>query len=203
MTKKHSETSLGRMMRNNGYFVHKWRDRGFVSCPSCHLAITTCPYCKQSLLLPKAQTYPDFLVAHSWTFIECKQGTNDWNLYDVSDIQVSVLDDPSQISWIFLELGPGKAPKGKQAFLIEWKVFKEVREQIKREGYKSVSFKRSSRGKLPQANETFTSWQLEWATLKGWDIPFNHPWWQTTWRKDEYTTTSGDTTATVQPRLLG
>lgn len=204
MNKKHSETSLGRMMRGHGYFVHKWRDRGFVSCPNCHTTLTVCPKCKGSLLLPKAQTYPDFLVAHSWTFIECKQGIDNWSLLDISETQVSVLDESNQPSWIFLELGPGKAPKGKQAYLIAWQEFKRIRHEIiSEQNIKSVCFRRSARGRAPQADEVFAPYQLEWATLQGWTIPQTHCWWQTVWRNNDLTIVDGNTTTSNNLRLLG
>ena len=177
MNKKQSEASLGTMMRGNGYFVHKWRDRGFVSCPSCHKAVMFCPYCRSSMLLPKAQTYPDFLVAQEYSFIECKQGEESWSITDISEVQEKVLDDNAD-SWIFLELGTGRAPKGKQAFLIPWKRFKEDRKNLLGSGMKSVRFENTEHSKVLTAYSVWLDCMLNWKTGEGWKIPIYHMWYQ-------------------------
>jgi len=177
MQKKQSEASLGSMMRSYGYFAHKWRDRGFVSCPSCHKAVTVCPYCHSSMLLPKAQTLPDFLVAPTFAYIECKQGEESWSIGDVSEVQEKVLEDNPK-SWIFLEMGTGRAPHGKEAFLIRWEVFKTIREIMLQKDLHSVRFQASRTSRMPLANSLFSADQLYWVIHLGWQIPFTHEWWK-------------------------
>jgi len=177
MQKKQSEASLGAMMRSYNYFTHKWRDRGFVSCPSCYKAVMVCPYCHGSMLLPKAQTLPDFLVATSFAYIECKQGEESWSIKDISEVQESVLDD-NPVSFLFLELGTGRAPQGKMAFLIPWNEFKAIRDRMIAFNKNSVRFQESKLSKMPTAREMFSDYEMVWAKSLGWQIPITHVWWK-------------------------
>lgn len=176
MSQSQAETSLRQVMKGEGFFVHKWRDRGFVSCPVCHKQIKICPHCKQLMLLPKAQTLPDYLVARSYAYIECKFGRERWSLLDVSETQETVLDGYPEDSWIFLELSVGRAPLGRKAYLIPWLVFKDVREKLITEGQKSVIFSKSSRSRIREADDVFGRYALVWAKSMGWQIPLYHVW---------------------------
>jgi hypothetical protein len=186
MNKKDSEAALGTMMRGNGYFVHKWRDRGFVSCPTCHTAITICPNCKGSMLLPKAQTLPDFLVAKDYTYVECKQGVESWSITDFSPTQIEVLDSIPK-SWVFLLMGTGRAPLGKQAFLIPWDRFKEDRDRMIGSGMKSVRFENTERSKVLTAYALWLDCMLVWEKGAGWKIPIYHSWWGGTNEQADHT----------------
>lgn len=177
MKKKQSETSLGLLMRGLNYFVHKWRDRGYISCPRCHVLLKTCPVCHEDMLLPKAQSHPDFLIAMKWAYVECKQGGESWPIGDISDVQQSALNDHHN-SWIFLEMGTGRAPKGKGAWLIPWEEFKEMQRMILAKGHKSIRFQDTERSKVPTADDAFHPYRLYWQTNEGWTIPEEHEWWQ-------------------------
>ncbi len=176
MNKKDSEKALGELMRANNYFTHKWRDRGFISCPQCHKPVMVCPNCKGSLLLPKAQSYPDFLVAKSYAFVECKQGEESWPITDVSDTQEVVMN-ACEWSWIFLLMGTGIAPKGKASYLIPWEKFKEIRSNLLTLGIKSVRYQASEKSKVPLASAVFMGYELQYQRGQGWIIPIQHPWW--------------------------
>jgi len=175
--KKASESALREMMKYYGYFVHKWRDRGYVNCPKCHRQIMKCPYCHGDMLLHKAQTYPDFMVADEYAFVECKQHAEFFNLYDLTPRQEHVLTEAPQSGWVFIELGTGPGPK-RQAYLVEWRAFVGLRQYVKDElGFKSVRAWETRRSRTPLASEIFLPWALEWVTNVGWTIPKSHEWW--------------------------
>lgn len=176
MKRKESEETLGELMRER-YFVHKWRDRGFVSCPNCHTRITTCPHCRHSMLLPKAQTYPDFLVARQYDYVECKQGEESWNITDITPNQERVLDENEHNSWIFLLIGTGRNYKGKEVYLIPWLHFKEIRSNLLELGIKSVRYQSTEKSRIPEARGVFMGYELQYQRGTGWVIPLHHNWW--------------------------
>ena len=173
MNKKDSEKRLGTMMRSYGYFTHKWRDRGYISCPHCHRLVMRCPNCHGDLLLPKAQTLPDFLVAPVYTYIECKQAEESWSLTDFTENQEKLLAEEPH-SWLFLLIGPGPAPRKQQAYLINWLSFTHKRNAA---DIKSVRFEESPRSRAPLAITLFNNAVLEWEKGEGWKIPMGHLWW--------------------------
>jgi hypothetical protein len=177
MKRKQSEVALGDLMRGQGYFAHKWRDRGFVSCPQCHKPVMVCPHCHGSLLLPKAQTYPDFLVAKQYAYIECKQGEESWSITDISENQERVMDSYERGSWIFLFIGTGTNYKGREAYLIPWIDFKEIRSNLLELRIKSVRYQESDKSRVPLASNVFMGYELQYQRGTGWTIPIFHPWW--------------------------
>jgi hypothetical protein len=171
MIRKKAEVELGKMFRSMGYFAHKWRDRGYISCPTCMRMIRTCPHCNGDLLLEKAQERADFLVAYTWSDIECKADDTYWPFGDFSTTQISVLGS-SPDPWVFLMIGDGHAPKGRHAFLIPWHWLLGFVSNCEHRG---VRFSRTERSKAPIASEIFGEFQLVWEK-GGWIIPLHHTW---------------------------
>jgi len=130
------------------------------------------------MLLPKAQTYPDFLVARQYDYVECKQGEESWSITDVTPNQEMVLDDQELNSWIFLFLGTGKNYRGKEAYLIPWITFKSIRDGLLQKGVKSVRYQASEKSRMPLAAELFGNWALVYVRGQGWTIPIYHVWWK-------------------------
>jgi len=179
MQKKRSEASLGGMMRKIGYLADKARDRGYPRCPHCHKEIKECPHCEEDTLMPKAKTRPDYLVALEWAFVECKQGIESWPLNDVSFDQERILDENEGTkgsSWIFLELGGGKAPFGRGAWLIPWNIFKRIRSECYQKKKMSVRFVSTQNSRMPVADELFSPYRIKWED-GNWKIPKQHIWW--------------------------
>jgi hypothetical protein len=175
--KKASEGALRTMMKYYKFFVHKWRDRGYIHCPQCHRQITKCPICHGDMLLQKAQTYPDFLVADRYAFVECKQTQLNFNMYDLSERQEHILTEAPTSGWVYFELGDGPGPK-REAYLVEWRAYVGLRQHIMDKlGFKSVVLHRTKRGRAPEAREFFLPWRLEWKPIVGWIIPEHHEWW--------------------------
>lgn len=158
--------------------LDKARDRGYVRCPNCHRQVKFCPMCKRSMLLEKAKTLPDYVLNLSPIYIEVKRSKKDdtWSLYDFSDIQETVLNKHMTRgldAWVFLLMGKGRMPKGKQAFLIPWEYLKAVRDDLET---KSVRMIKTDRSIVPTAMEMFAMWECEWETGKGFTIPDKHTW---------------------------
>jgi len=182
MKRKQSEESLRTMMASYGWKANKGRDRGYVSCPSCRQLVQQCPHCNGDMLLPKAKTRLDFMVMFTWTEIECKQGHDSWPLNDFTDAQEKLL--PKKLNnglprWIFLEIGRGRAPSGRDAFLIPADIFLEKRLSLGVQGMKSVRFRGTDRSTVPEARTVFEEYQLDWKANTGWQLPEKHEFWAT------------------------
>ena len=179
MKRKRAEESLGKMMRFYGFRADKGRDRGYLSCPNCHKALMKCPYCKSDMLLPKAKTRLDYTVMFKWTEVECKQGEETWALNDFTDTQEEIISNIGMrgVAWLFLEIGNGRAPSGKEAYLIDIADFKEIREKEYEGERKSIRFRATDRSRVHEARELFPNWMLKWKTGEGWTIPDDHPFW--------------------------
>lgn len=176
MQRKRNEVVFGNMMRAYGYYTHKWRDRGYVSCPHCHMAITKCPYCKQDLLLEKAQTKPDFLVAMEYVYVEAKGAKDSWAFTtSIRDTQRQVAKEAE--TYLFLEIGPGRVPKGKQAFLVPWEDWEYLEKELLEMNFKSLIFERTARSRMPTAKEILGGWELVWEN-GNWTIPEDHIFWE-------------------------
>lgn len=179
MKRKRSEESLGKMMRLYGWKADKGRDRGYMSCPNCHKAITKCPYCKGDTLLPKAKTRLDFTISFKWTEIECKQGAESWALNDFTEAQENIIENVKigGTHWLFLEIGDGRAPNGREAYLVDMFMFKKIRDKEYEADRKSVRFRSTEKSRMKEAKEVFTGHELVWSTGEGWTIPDGHIFW--------------------------
>lgn len=182
MKKKRSEESLRTMMKYHSIKAIKGRDRGYINCPNCHTPAKTCPNCKGDMLLNKAATRLDFLVLINWTEVECKQGDESWALNDFTATQEKLLpqeiEELGEPRWLFLEIGDGRAPKGKEAYLIPADEFIRIRDLEYEAGRKSVRFRKTNRSKVKEARELFERFGLTWKTKVGWTIPEDHEFWK-------------------------
>ena len=130
--------------------------------------------------MPKAATRLDYLIAMEWTEVECKQGAESWSLYDLTETQEALINKPTRREhnrWLFLEIGDGRAPQGREAYLIPGGAFVIIRDHYAKEGFKSVRFRSTERSRVPEAREAFVRYSLEWVPNKGWTIPDDHEWW--------------------------
>jgi len=180
VVRKRNEGELGSAMRSLGYWVYKGRDRGFVTCPICHHPLMQCPYCKGSLLLNKAMTMPDFVVARNWFYVEAKQGGDSWDIKDFTPTQITVMDENTRKGgegYLFLELGLGRAPDGRSAWLVPWKPWTMIMDKMLSEGTHSLRFEQTARSRMPLAKDVLRGFELEWES-GGWTIPKSHVFWQ-------------------------
>lgn len=176
MQRKQNETELGRMMRDYGFYAKKARDRGYLSCPNCHIPVKTCPHCKKDLLLNKAETLPDFIIAMDYVYVEGKGSTDSWNWKSsITEIQDRVCLEHE--SWLFLEMGTGRAPKGRSAWLVPWVTWKEIQTNLEALGFSSIIFEGTTRTKNPVAKDVLQGYECEWHN-GGWKLPVNHPFWK-------------------------
>ena len=164
MQKKRNEHVLGKMMREQGYYAHKWGD------------VRYCPFCKTPL--PKAEKKPDFLIAKDYAFVEAKGASDAWTFDgDFRPNQREFMDNNTMRSWIFVEMGDGRAPNGKIAFLVPWTTWKVIEEQLLSTGFHSVLIKKTEKSRAPAIKEYLSQdYFLEWGK-GGWTIPENHIWW--------------------------
>ena len=175
MKRKTAERELKVMANKYGLFSHKFRDRGYMSCPHCHRTIVNCPVCRQDMLMPKAQSYPDYLLVKDPIFLEVKWGKQRYQLDDISPTQRDALSN-NKNSWVFAVIGEGRAPDGRGAWLVPWSVYRLTEAALAIDGHKSMVFEKTSRSRVPEADEHWESWRLNWID-GGWLIPIEHDWW--------------------------
>lgn len=175
--RKRSEGEFSTMMRSYEYWVHKWRDRGYPECPHCHRMITRCPHCHQDTLLPKAQTYPDYTFAKKVGLCEVKDGKErfSWK-QDISDNQYRVMTTEED-AWLFLEMGEGRAPNGRQAFFVPWRAWIDYEKQLEARGVLSIVYEQAPRSRNPSAREILIQYECIWMNGQ-WTLPADHPFWK-------------------------
>lgn len=174
--RKRNEEQFGKMARRYAFYAHKWRDRTYIRCPNCHKTIMFCPYCKGSLLLQKAQTKPDFLMAMAYVYVEAKGATDRWPFSEsIRDNQRIVAEEHE--TWLFLEIGTGRAPNGKEAYFVPWSIWAEIEAKLIEDKIHSLVFESTKRSKNPTAREILGDYALEWNS-GGWAIPSQHYFWK-------------------------
>jgi hypothetical protein len=129
------------------------------------------------MLMPKAQTYPDYLGTADPIFIEVKFGRDRYNWEDISDIQRETLSKCAN-SWVFIVIGGGRAPDGRGAWLVPWTDYEYAEQKCVTREIKSIVFQKTSRSRVPEADEFWPHHKLEWSK-GGWTIPIKHLWWVT------------------------
>jgi hypothetical protein len=128
------------------------------------------------MLMPKAQTYPDYLGCADPIFIEVKFGRDRYNWEDISEIQRRTLTENNN-SWVFIIIGGGRAPDGRGAWLVPWDEYLAAETTCIMRDMKSIVFESTERSRVPSADEFWPHHRLEW--LEGqWIIPYKHVWWQ-------------------------
>jgi hypothetical protein len=126
------------------------------------------------MLLPKAASYPDFLLSYQPIFIEVKWGKDRYQFEDISPAQRQALSD-NKHSWVFVIIGDGRAPVGRGAWLIPWTRYIITEIQCEQKEVKSLLFQKTERSRVPEADEFWKAWRLKWAN-GGWSIPLDHEW---------------------------
>lgn len=172
MKKKVSENEFKDMVKCHGFDWHKYPDAHY------------CPFC--GMLEWKSDKMPDFeIVSHGRkTLVEVKQSSKDgyWNFSNeeagIRDIQRNELDRYEKKhgipTWLFVVLGTGRAPKGRSAWLIPWKDYKQIEKELLAKGQRSIArdTKRNIGGL--EAYEGY----MVWWKKGGWTIPDLHPFWR-------------------------
>lgn len=167
MQKKRNEHVAGKTFRGLGYYAHKWGDVRYARCPRC----------ENFFPLPKAEKKPDFLIATKYAFVEAKGGIDSWQFYgDFRPNQIEFMNQNEDLSWIYVEVGPGNAPSGKVAFLMPWKKWKETESVLLEANFKSLAFKKTSRSRVPEITDVISSEYLLTWNNGMWNIPDNHVW---------------------------
>ena len=175
MQRKKNEKDLGAMMRRYGFHTRKSRDRGYMTCPHCHLPLKICPKCHKDILLKKAETLPDFIVSFDYVYIEGKAGTDKWAWKSsITETQDKVCLEHE--SWLFLELGTGRAPKGRSAWLVPWEKWKQIQQNLEELNFASILFEATPRSRNPVAANVLMGYEMQWMN-GNWNVPPTHPFW--------------------------
>lgn len=168
MKKKVVESRWRKVVKDLGWYWHKYGDVRY--CMHCHKP------------LPKSENAPDFAVAPVFTYVECKQSdsTGRWNWKEIAEDGTRanqrkwLLDNHG---WLFIELGTGNAPNGRQAYLVPIIIWVyEVEPKLIE--LKMSSIRKETRGKRPGADDLLSDYTMEWESGEGWRIPPNHQWWK-------------------------
>ena len=177
MQRKKNEQELGAMMRRYGFHARKSRDRGYISCPNCHMPLKICPKCHKDFLLNKAETLPDYIISFDYVFIEGKGSTDSWS-WKSSITPTQDIVCLQHESWLFLEMGTGRAPNGRSAWLVPWLKWKEIQHNLEELNFASIIYEATPRSRNPVASSVLMGYECEW--YRGcWKVPDNHVFWAT------------------------
>jgi len=177
MAKKSSEVRWRDICRENGWFWYKFGD------------VRYCIHCKKPL--PKSELKPDFVTAPVHTYVECKNNSSDgtWRWVELAEdgersLQREWLNEHG--GWLFIELGTGRAPENKGAWLVPWGIWtRDIEPVLIERDQKSLRYRTvynkdgiSTRGNIIGADELLLGYGLEWEAGTGWTIPKGHIWWR-------------------------
>jgi hypothetical protein len=142
------------------YYWHKYGD------------VRKCPHCDG--LLPKSDKMPDYVMALNPLYVEVKESNADgrWNITDIRFNQRNWLNNNPGA--LFIEIGTGKRPDERMAWLVPWKEWLKIEKTLLDRGQKSLTLKGSSRS--VGAEEILSEWKLTWQN-KDWIPQEDHPVW--------------------------
>lgn len=177
---KEAETRWGDIVNLYGWFRLKFGDVRYTVCPHCNFRYT----------LPKGKKRPDFIVAPVFTYVEAKnndaRGTWKWTeIGEGGDRKLQREWMQEHGGWLFIELGTGRAPKGKGAWLIPWQRWENdiepvliANEQMSLRHRTYYNNDGTRRGGIFGADHLLAGYELVWETNVGWTIPKGHIWWR-------------------------
>lgn len=172
---KHAETSVRNLTNHYKWIRHKYGD------------VRYCIHCGKPL--PKTEQVPDFLVSMVGTYIEAKNSdsTGTWRWTELlpdgerANQRQWLIDHGG---WLFIELGEGRAPVGRSAFLVPfYRWVDEIEPQLLLNNQKSIRKETvlnkdgTLRGGHIGGDELLHKYALTWEPVIGWTIPFYHTWW--------------------------
>jgi len=172
MTRKRNESQFKNMCKKYEWMSVKYRDRQFVPCMNCG----------KMTLIPKSDKKPDYLLAYEWAYVEAKGAKDTFNFQsDITAVQRETMVQVQE-SWLFLEIGTGRAPNGKGAFLVPWKKWIAVESEALFQGHKSIRWlpdneEKGNRIRVPLTREVIEDYRLVWED-SCWTIPEDHVFWK-------------------------
>jgi len=183
MERKQAEADFANMMgrlrtsTEGKIWCHKWTDMRM--CPHCHE------------LLYKSENMVDYMIV-AWNYaslVECKQGEDSFPFADENAglrpnqrAWLSEWELFGRPSWLFLELGTGRAPNDRNAWLIPWTIWLYYESQLEVVNRKSMPWRPNRQSKGFDAVGMLKHYQLNWVPTKGFVIPTptedrNHFFW--------------------------
>lgn len=167
---KEAEAAFTKMIRGLGFFSHKYGDAR--RCFQC------------GAIQPKSERAPDYAIAPIFTWVECKNSdsTGRWNW--ASDIGPNGARKPQRQfliengGWLFIELGQGRAPDGRGAWLIPFKDWLVAEDLLLASDILSLKFEAVGQPHHKNYRPSATEWlgndfRLVWKK-GGWSIPAHH-----------------------------
>lgn len=134
-----------------------------------------CPHCKQ--LQWKSERMPDYSLSPVIVYVEVKESlANERFSFKDAITQVQIDFFNKYPGYIFLEMGSGRAPKGKSAYMIPTYMWFALTDLLESDGFKSFAREESPRG-APGTDDLFEDWSCRWEN-GGWVIPGDHEWWE-------------------------
>lgn len=148
-----------------------------------------CIHCHKPL--PKSERKPDFVTATVSTYVETKNSNakGSWAWTELLPegsrcLQRAFLEENG--GWLFIELGTGKAPDNKGAWLVPWLAWvNNIEPELLRRNQRSLQYKTaynkdsvSTRGNHIGADLLLIEYALTWKPKQGWIIPKGHIWWR-------------------------
>lgn len=127
----------------------------------------------------------DFADVH----VEVKQGSGKYGRWAFASDEAGIRANQreimnehleiSQIDWVFIVLGIGRAPNGRGAFLVPWPAWKKIEAQLLASGQRSIRF---DGGRQITAKDILKPYALEWAnrvdSISGWSLAHQHPFYK-------------------------
>jgi hypothetical protein len=165
---------IGRMstLYEGALWAHKWAD------------MRACPHCGQ--LLYKVEDNVDYtmIVGNIAGLVECKQDEERFRWADegvgIRPGQRAWLNEwqlQRRPSWLFLEMGDGRAPKDRNAWLIWWPVWLMHEGTLELGEKKSLAWRETRQSGGLNAVSLLADWQLDWVPNQGFVIPGKHQFW--------------------------
>jgi hypothetical protein len=148
-----------------------------------------CIHCGKPL--PKSVLKPDYTVSLFETHVECKNDNKSheaWLWAEIGEdgersLQRKFFQENG--GWLFIELGQGRAPDGKRAWLVPWFIWvRDIEPKLLETGQKSIRFEtiynkdNSPRRGYFGGDILFHGYEMEWKPGEGWIIPVGHLWWK-------------------------
>jgi len=167
---KESEQDFRNMCKRLNIWAHKWADLRV--CPKCHTKL----FASREDVPDESIIDYEIFIGSTPAWVECKgkPGHTLLPFTEISPKQRNFLTSwmlRDVWSFLFVTLGDGNAPRGRQAWLIPWYIYTQAEDHY---GTARVSWPWKQQGVYPGFNQVFWEYELTWVK-GGWTIPPTSP----------------------------
>jgi hypothetical protein len=126
-------------------------------------------------------------IGDRYCWVECKSGEESFAWADDENgsgtgirtgqrVWMNDYTERGVTSWIFLTLGPGPAPKKREAWLIRWENWLIIEGVLQQQEMKSIPWQvNRMHSSVTNVHDCFKEYQLIWLANIGWVMPEGHP----------------------------